>query len=145
MPTWTPNWNPVVIDEAGLLDAIADCTSAIGTIEEGRGSLAPFVSAARDGWEGPARLDFDEHYASFERQVDAVVAQLRQSIDGFHREIAAAHEEQARRWAEQQRWQEELAEEQRRIEAARAAGAGPIKDAEVGPPTDPESFVDWQF
>ena len=112
MPSWTPNWNPVTIDEVGLLDAIADCAAAIAAIEEGHGALVPFVVRARDHWEGPARLDFDDDYSSFERQVEAVIAELRQASVALQREIAEAHEEQARRWAQQELWrQEKTAEE----------------------------------
>ena len=112
MPSWTPDWNPVVIDEVGLLDAIADCAAAIASIEEGHGALVPFVVRARDEWEGPARLDFDDDYSLFERQVEAVVAELRQASVALQREIAEAHEEQARRWAQQELWiQEKTAEE----------------------------------
>lgn len=111
MPSWTPNWNPVVIDEVGLLDAVADCAAAIASIEEGCGALAPFVFRARDRWEGPARTDFDDDYSSFERQVEAVIAELRQASVAFQREIGEAHEEQARRWAQQELWKQEKAAE----------------------------------
>jgi hypothetical protein len=128
MPAWTPNWNPVEIDEVGLLDAIADCESAIAMIEEGQASVMPFVSRAREGWEGPARLDFDDDFASLERHADGVITELRQVALGFQREIAEAHQEQARRWAEQDRWRQEkaaedLREEQLREQAAREQAA----------------------
>lgn len=102
----------MVIDEVGLLDAIADCAAAIATIEEGHGSLVPFVSRACEHWEGPARLDFDDDYSAFERQVDGVIAELRQASLGFQREIAEAHEEQMRRSTQQEQWRRELESEQ---------------------------------
>ena len=111
MPSWSPNWNPVEIDEVGLLDAIADCHAAMAMIEEGRDSVVPFVVRARDGWEGPARVDFDDDYASLERHADAVIAELAQASLGMQREIAEAHEEQARRWADQDRWRQEKSAE----------------------------------
>ena len=111
MPSWTPNWNPVVIDEVGLLDAIAECAAAIASIEEGHRALVPFVVRARNHWEGPARTDFDDDYSSFERQIEAVIAELRQGSAALQREIAEAHEEQARRWAQQDRWSQEKAAE----------------------------------
>lgn len=111
MPSWTPNWNPVEIDEVGLLDAIADCAGAIASIEEGHGALVPFVVRARDQWEGPARIDFDDDYSSFERQLGAVIAELRHASVALRREIAEAHEEQARRWAQQELWRQEKAAE----------------------------------
>jgi hypothetical protein len=123
MPAWNPNWNPVEIDEVGLLDAIADCAAAIAMIEEGQASVAPFVSRARDGWEGPARLDFDDDYASIERHAEGVIAELRQASLGFQREIAEAHEEQARRWADQDRWRREKADEDLRAEQLREQAA----------------------
>jgi uncharacterized protein YukE len=125
MPSWTPNWNPVVIDEVGLLDAIADCAAAIASIEEGRSALAPFLLRARDQWEGPARIDFDDDYSSFERQIEAVIAELRQASRGFEREIAEAHEEQARRWAQQELWRQEKAVEDAVAIAEREAGRRP--------------------
>jgi hypothetical protein len=123
MPAWNPNWNLVEIDEVGLLDAIADCAAAIAMIEEGRASVAPFVGRARDGWEGPARVDFDDDYASLERHADGVIAELRQASLGFQKEIAEAHEEQARRWADQARWREEKMAEDLRDEEVRAQAA----------------------
>ncbi len=122
MPSWTPNWNPVVIDEVGLLDAIADCAAAIASIEDGHDALEPFVVRARDQWEGPARLDFEDDYTSFERQVGAVIAELRQASLGLQREIAEAHEEQARRWVQQERWRQEEAAEDAAAIAEREAG-----------------------
>ncbi len=124
MPAWNPNWNPVEIDEVGLLDAIADCSAAIAMIEEGQASVEPFVGRAREDWEGPARLDFDDDYASLGRHAESVFAELRQASLGFQREIAEAHQEQARRWADQDRWQkekldEDVREEQSREQAAR--------------------------
>ncbi len=121
MPSWTPNWNPVDIDEVGLLDAIADCAAAVSSIEEGHGALAPFVVRAREQWEGPARHDFDDDFASFERQVGAVIAELRQASVGLQREIAEAHEEQARRWAQQDLWRQEKAAEDTALLAERTA------------------------
>ena len=121
MPTWTPNWNPVVIDEVGLLDAIADCAAAIATIEEGHRSLAPFVARARDQWEGPARLDFDDDYAAFAQQVDSVIGELHQASLSSQRELAEAYDEQARRWAQQEQWQRELAAEEAAFAAEREA------------------------
>ncbi len=125
MPSWTPNWNPVVIDEVGLLDAIADCAAAIASIEEGHRALAPFLDRARDQWEGPARIDFDDDYSSFERQVEAVISELRQASLGLQREIAEAHEEQARRWAHQELWRQEKAAEDAVAIAEREAGRRP--------------------
>ncbi len=114
MPAWTPNWNLVEIDEIGLLDAAADCFAAIAMIEEAHGALGPSVVSAQDGWEGPARLDFDDDYASFERQIGAVISQLQQAAMGFQRQVADAHEEQARRFAQQEQWlQEDAAERER--------------------------------
>lgn len=121
MPSWTPNWNPVVIDEVGLLDAVADCAATIASIEEGHGALVPFVARARDQWEGPARIDFDDDYSSFERQVEAVIAELRQASVAFEREIAEAHQEQARRWAQQELWRQEKASEEAVLLADREA------------------------
>ncbi len=129
MPSWSPNWNPVEIDEVGLLDAIADCAAAIAMIDEGRDSVVPFVVRARDGWEGPARVDFDDDYASLERHADAVVAELRQAALGIQREIAEAHEEQARRWADQDRWRQEKSAEDLRDQQAREQAARDQADA----------------
>ncbi len=123
MPSWTPNWNPVEIDEAGLLDAIADCSAAVATIEDGHAALGPFVATAQEQWEGPARIDFDDHYAGFERQIGGVISQLRQAALGYQREIAEAHEEQGRRSAQQDQWRRELADEQAREVAAREIAA----------------------
>jgi hypothetical protein len=122
---WQPNWEPVVIDEAGLLDAIADCRMTIATIEEGRASLHPYVERARQDWEGPARVDFDDDLVSFDRQIASTIAQLQQTVLGCQREIAEAHEEQARRHAQQDQWKAEraaeLAAEAAAEEARRAA------------------------
>ena len=123
MPAWTPNWNPVEIDELSLLDAIADCQAAISLIEDGHVSLQPFVAAAREHWEGPARLDFDEDFANFEHQLASTVSQLRQAALAYQREIAEAHEEQARRTAQQEQWRRESVEEQARAEAMAEAAA----------------------
>ena len=123
MPTWTPNWNDVVIDKTGLLDAIDDCNAAIAMIEEGHGALGPFVSSAQDGWEGPARLDFDDDFGAFERQIEGVIAQLRQASVGFQREIAEANDEQARREGQRDQWRREDAEERARDAANREAAA----------------------
>ena len=133
MPAWTPNWNPVIVDEVGLLDAVADCAAAIATIEEGHGSLAPYVARACEQWEGPARLDFDDDYASFERQVSSVIAELRQASLGFQRELAEAHEEQARRWAQQEQWRREVEAEEVAAEAERDAARR--RDATQARPT----------
>ena len=115
---WQPNWEPVVIDEGGLLDAIADCRMAIAAIEEGRASLNPYLARAQQDWEGPARLDFDDHLASFDRQIGAAIAELQQACLGFQREIAEAHQEQARRHAQQEQWRAERA-----VELAKEAAA----------------------
>lgn len=123
MPSWSPNRNPVEIDEVGLLDAIADCHAAIAMIEEGRDALIPFVVRARDGWEGPARVDFDDDYASLERHAEAVVTELRQASLGLQRDIAEAHEEQTRRWADQDRWRQEKAAEDARDQQLREQAA----------------------
>lgn len=147
MPAWTPNWNPVVIDEVGLLDAIADCAAAIAAIEEGHGSLVPFVVRAREHWEGPARLDFDDGYHAFERQIDAVIAELHQASLGFRREIAEAHEEQARRWAQQELWRQEVLVEEVATHAAHEAAqrerAFAEKTAAAVPTRDQPGDGDW--
>ena len=137
MPSWSPNWNPVVIDEVGLLDAIADCAAAIASIGEGHRALVPFVARARDQWEGPARIDFDDDYSSFERQIEATIADLRQASVSLYREIAEAHEEQASRWAQQDRWRQEKAAEDaaslaEREAAGRAVDRGGASGFRVG-------------
>lgn len=134
MPAWTPNWNPVEIDELGLLDAIADCHAAISLVEDGHASLRPFVATARERWEGPARLDFDDNFASLEQQIDSAIGQLRQVALGHQREIVEAHEEQARRTAQQQQWWRESAEEQAR-EAALSEAAAQTTTSDARPPS----------
>ena len=110
----------VEIDEIGLLDAAADCFAAIAMIEEAQGALVPFVVSAQDGWEGPARLDFDDDYASFERQIGGVISQLQQAAMGFQRQVAEAKEEQGRRYAQQEQWRQEDAGERERDALNRA-------------------------
>ena len=156
MPSWTPNWNPVEIDEAGLLDAIADCYAAVAIIEAGHDALGPFVVTAQEQWEGPARIDFDDHYAGLERQIGGVISQLRQAALGYQREIAEAHEEQGRRSAQQEQWRGESADEQAREAAAREAAArhfsliSPTSTTIFGPPaptttttTSPTTAWSW--
>lgn len=156
MPSWTPNWNPVEIDEAGLLDAIADCYAAVAIIEDGHAALGPFVATAQEQWEGPARIDFDDHYAGLERQIGGVISQLRQAALGYQREIAEAHEEQGRRSAQQDQWRRELADEQAREAAAAGESAtrqvgqvGQVSQVSVassttfGPPAPPYAVWSW--
>ena len=112
MPTWQPDWTDVTFDQAAASAAADECDAMAMRLRDAAAERHDLSIAARDGWRGRHREDFDQTVGHLSAQSDRLEQQLRRLAVAIRAAAAQARVEQAGREAQRHRWHQERAAEQ---------------------------------
>ena len=121
MPSWQPIWENVNFDFIAAEAAIADCRACRRILDQRDAVLRGPLQRGLAEWRGRSRASFDAAERQLRNRTNALIDHLWQAEHRLARTIDDAHEEQAHRVRNRERWNQENAAEIARAAQAQAA------------------------
>jgi hypothetical protein len=114
MPNWQPNWQNVRWDYDAADQAVAALRRAAEELERTADERQRAAQRATTEWRGTHRATFDAYLREALNRARALATEYRDAARRIALASQRAHEEQRRRVAQRERWQQEKAAEERK-------------------------------
>jgi ElaB/YqjD/DUF883 family membrane-anchored ribosome-binding protein len=114
MPTWQPNWQDVRWSDEAAGRAAAELRRLADDFELAWEERARAAEEATREWRGPHRRHFDDRLAELRQRNRSLAEECRAAAVRIDAATRRAHDEQARRVRDRQRWRVEKESEDRR-------------------------------